>query len=77
MNDAMESYSDKVNPTYVLKLLRPNGTRFGTKVGVTFTTARRNQRIVWDVVPSSLELHQGTLILVPYPEETPDRPDAA
>jgi hypothetical protein len=75
MTPATESYTEKVNPTYVLKLIRANGKRFGTKVGVTFTTARRNQRIVWDVLPSSLELHNGTLILVPYSEEAADGTD--
>ena len=69
MTNAMETYTDKVTPTFVVKLMRQNGKRFGTKVGVTFTTARRNQRIVWDVLPSSLELHEGTLILVPWEED--------
>lgn len=75
MTTATESYTDKVNPTYVLKLICANGNRFGTKIGVTFTTARRNQRIVWDVLPSSLELHNGILILVPYGEDTPEGTD--
>jgi hypothetical protein len=57
---------EKAKPTYILKLLRKDGGGYGAKVGVTFETERGNQRIVWDVIPSSVELAYGTLVFVPY-----------
>lgn len=64
------SIHDTKKPTFVLKLLRKDGGRYGAKLGVTFETGRGNQRIVWDVVPSATELHTGTLVLMPYTEQT-------
>ena len=69
MSNNANQQPSKVQPTYVLKIIRKDSGSYGTKVGVTFETGRGNQRIVWDVIPNSIELSYGTLILVPYADE--------
>ncbi len=68
--------TDTKKPTYVLTLLRKDAGKYGTRVGVTFETEKGNQRLVWNVIPSSLELQNGTLVLVSYSESSSADPAA-
>lgn len=55
-------------PTYTVKLLRSDQGRknYPVKVGVSFATEKGNQRILWDIIPASIELRDCVMLLVPY-----------
>jgi hypothetical protein len=57
-------------PTYIVKLIRSENGRkhYPVKVGVSFETEKGNQRILWDIIPASIELRDCVMILVPYEE---------
>lgn len=60
---------DKVLPTYIVRLMSKDKGGYAAKIGVTFATNKGNQRMVWDVIPSSQELQDRTLVFVPYSDD--------
>lgn len=67
--DTTETVDTKV-PTHTLYLISKEPGRYPAKIGVTFLTKSGNQRIVWDVIPSAVELQAGTLVLGEPPSRT-------
>ena len=49
-------------------LLRSENGRknYPVKAGVTFATEKGNQRVLWVIIPASIELRDCIMILVPY-----------
>lgn len=70
MTNETHSQAEQKLPTYIVKLIRPENGRkhYPVKVGVSFATEKGNQRILWDIIPASIELRDGVMILVPYEE---------
>jgi hypothetical protein len=70
MSDETPLPAEMKKPTYSVKLLRSENGRkhYPVKVGVSFATEKGNQRILWDIIPASIELRDCVMILVPYEE---------
>lgn len=68
MKQSSTSLENAKHPTYIVKLISSTDgkTSYPAKVGVTFPTQKGNQRLVWEVIPATSELRNGTLILVPH-----------
>ena len=72
MTNETSAQAETKLPTYTVKLLRSENGRkhYPIKVGVSFATEKGNQRILWDIIPASIELRDCVMILVPYEEAT-------
>lgn len=70
MSDETALPAETKKPTYIVKLLRSENGRkhYPVKVGVSFATEKGNQRLMWDIIPASIELRDCVMILVPYEE---------
>lgn len=70
MTNETNTQTEQKLPTYIVKLIRSENGRkhYPVKVGVSFATEKGNQRIIWDIIPASIELRDCVMILVPYEE---------